>query len=174
MPGPHSSRGKTIRPPGAGDPAPRPEGGAAPHTPPPPPRAAGRGPAGGAARGGGGPPSPPPPPPREPGPPPRPGPPPPAGATGGRGPPPAPSARGAGAAGAPPSPASQSCQPVLYVCQRLRQLRLGDPQPRLHGAERLAQAPGDLAVGQPFAIREQYASALLLREGLERDRKSVV
>src|SRR5207247_4937130 len=41
-------------------------------------------------------------------------------------------------------------------------------QPRLHGAERLAQAPGDLAVGQPFEIREQYDSALLLREGLER------
>src|SRR5207245_5915966 len=43
-----------------------------------------------------------------------------------------------------------------------------DPQPRLHGAERLAQAPGNLAVGQPFEIREQYDSALLLWEGLER------
>src|SRR2546422_8476324 len=40
------------------------------------------------------------------------------------------------------------------------QLLVGDPQPRLHRAERLVQPPGNLTVRQPFEVGEQHDAAL--------------
>src|SRR2546428_6368851 len=85
-----------------------------------------------------------------------------------RDPAPAPSSPGAGFWAAAPCPTSPSCHPVLYVVKRRGQLLLRDPQPRLDGAERLVEPPGDLAVRQAIEVRQHHDPALLLGQRRER------
>src|SRR5439155_5337421 len=77
-------------------------------------------------------------------------------------------ARGAGSAVAPTCPTSPSFQPILGMRQLVRQLVMSGPQPRLDRTQRLLQAARDLAVRQPFEIRERHDTPQLVRQRRER------
>src|SRR5205823_3824730 len=96
---------------------------------------------------------------------------PPAAARGPRaaGPPPTPPpwASGRAAPAAPTFPTSPSFHPILEMSQLVRKLAMGGPQSRFHRTQRLLQATRDLAVRQPFEIRERHHAPQLVRKRRE-------